>query len=408
MKKHPPRPAQWLIRLTLTLLLSTSAVARAGEIPSALTRLAPLIGSRDALVVADHRNALLFSKNGQQQRIPASTLKLLTALVALEYLGPGHRFTTEFYMDHHRNLVMKGYGDPLLVSEVLREAAQSLARQLEGIAVNDLVMDDTFFKSPIDIPGISLTTEPYDAPNGALCANFNTVNFNTVNNALVSAEPQTPLLPFARKRIRQAGLKNGRIVLSHGNNDITLYTGRLLGYFLEEQGVTIHGNVRTGTVTKEKDRLVLAFHSPFSLDHLLSQLLEYSNNFTANQLLIAAGAKVSGSPGTLAKGVAVARTYAQTRLGITDITLVEGSGISRKNRISALNLLKILDAFEPHHALMRKNGREYYKTGTLEGIATRVGYIQSHTGTWYRYVLMINTPDKFPRPVMRRLRRILK
>ena len=58
-------------------------------------------------------------------------------------------------------------------------------------------LDDTYFTQPLTIPGISSSSNPYDAPNGALCANFNTVFFKHSRDGYASAEPQTPLLPMA-------------------------------------------------------------------------------------------------------------------------------------------------------------------------------------------------------------------
>src|SRR4029079_12746516 len=47
---------------------------------------------------------------------PASTLKVLTALTAVDRLGPDHRFTTRVLTDASGNLVVVGGGDPLLAT----------------------------------------------------------------------------------------------------------------------------------------------------------------------------------------------------------------------------------------------------------------------------------------------------
>jgi D-alanyl-D-alanine carboxypeptidase/D-alanyl-D-alanine-endopeptidase (penicillin-binding protein 4) len=52
---------------------------------------------------------------------------------------------------------------------------------------------------------------------------------------------------------------------------------------------------------------------------------------------------------------------------------------------------------------MRREGREYYKTGTLHGVSTRAGFIESQNGEPHRYVVMMNTPGKTTRSVMRRI-----
>ncbi len=123
-------------------------------------------------------------------------------------------------------------------------------------------------------------------------------------------------------------------------------------------------------------------------------MLEFSNNFVANQLLIAAGAQKYGRPGNREKAVRLLDTYCLEHLGVSDITVVEGSGISRLNRISGLSLLRIVEEFEPYHALLRHRGNDYYKTGTLKGISSRAGYIQHPGGGLYRYVIIANTPGK--------------
>ena len=141
--------------------------------------------------------------------------------------------------------------------------------------------------------------------------------------------------------------------------------------------------------------------------YIITQLLDYSNNFTTNQLLIASGIKAFGPPGTLNKGVSAALTYAVENLNIEGMTIFEGSGISRKNRITAAQMISVLNKFEPNHYLMRREKNEYYKTGTLYGISTRAGYIRNDQGQLYRYVVIINTPGKSARPVMKKLMQIL-
>ncbi len=370
-----------------------------------LCKLGDLLGNQDAILVADAKGRILFSKDADKKLVPASSLKILTALVALHYLGPDYRFATEFYLDKNLNLKIKGYGDPLFISEILAEISKHLAART--IKINDLILDDSYFDHPIIIPGISSSSEPYDAPNGALCVNFNTVNFKRVNGDYVSAEPQTPLLPFATKRINESALDQGRIILSHNEKESTRYSGLLLQYFLKKEGIQSSGRIRRGRIRKETDKLAFRYISKFSLTQIISRLLEYSNNFIANQILIAAGAKAYGPPGTLAKGVRAASRYAKNVLKTEDICIVEGSGISRKNRVSAKSMHKIIEAFEPYRNLLRHTGREFYKTGTLTGVHTRAGYIENRKGELYRFVVLINTPGKSTENIMKRLLKYL-
>jgi D-alanyl-D-alanine carboxypeptidase/D-alanyl-D-alanine-endopeptidase (penicillin-binding protein 4) len=368
-----------------------------------LADLNPFIGDRDAILVSDPQGRIVFSKNADIQLVPASTLKILTALVALHYLGPDYRFVTEFYQDHNSNLKVKGYGDPLLISEALTEIAHDLTSipDIELNHINDLVLDDSYFKTPIAIPGVNWSNEPYDATIGALCVNFNTVNFKrNPNGIFVSAETQTPLLPFVQERIDASQLNHGRILLSSQRSENTLYSGHLLLYFLKKEAIRFSGKIKTGKVQKDNDKLIFRYVSSFSLMQAISKLFEYSNNFMANQLLITCGAKAYGPPGTLEKGVQAASAYAKNILKIDNIRFVEGSGISRKNRMSAVSFYKILKVFAPYHFLMRRMGKAFYKTGTLKGIHTRAGYIENKEGRLYSFVVLVNTPGKSPKPIM--------
>ncbi len=131
--------------------------------------------------------------------------------------------------------------------------------------------------------------------------------------------------------------------------------------------------------------------------------MEYSNNFIANQILIASGVKLDPPGGTLKKGVQAGYFFAKKILKIDDFSFVEGSGISRKNKISADSMYKVLKKFKSYHYLMRHTDREFYKTGSLKGIRTRAGYIRSRKGGLYSFVVMINTPGKTTGSIMARL-----
>jgi serine-type D-Ala-D-Ala carboxypeptidase/endopeptidase (penicillin-binding protein 4) len=161
-------------------------------------------------------------------------------------------------------------------------------------------------------------------------------------------------------------------------------------------------------VNEAEDQLIFRYVSQFTVADIIAGLLEYSNNFSINQLLITSGVKAFGAPGNLAKGVRAALDYAEQVLHITDFRIVEGSGISRDNRVSARQMMSIIDEFEPQRILMRRRGREYYKTGTLHDISTRTGFITANNGGRYRYVVMLNTPGKSTEPVMRELLRLLE
>jgi D-alanyl-D-alanine carboxypeptidase/D-alanyl-D-alanine-endopeptidase (penicillin-binding protein 4) len=394
-----------IMAAALTAAPEVTLGAAAGGLTTESSAIGRLIGGPDALLAADPGGNAVLSIHADRMLVPASTLKILTALVARHYLGEGFRFKTEIYLDSRKNLTVKGFGDPLLISEVFREIAQKTSDRVS--AVHDLFVDGSYFEE-VTIPGVSDTLNPYDAPCGALSVNFNTVNFRRSGNRYVSAEAQTPIIPFILGRIQQSGLKAERIVLSAENGEATLYAGHLFRRFLVNAGVRCTGGVATGAFRSGRDRLVYRHISKFSLDEVIERLLMYSNNFMANQLLIAAGIAAYGPPGTLDKGVAAANAYVRDTLKRNDIRIAEGSGISRRNRLTAACMMKILEAFAPHHELMRQEGGVYYKTGSLSGVRTRAGYVRGIDGELSPFVLLMNTPGKHPDAVMPKLARLLR
>ena len=120
------------------------------------------------------------------------------------------------------------------------------------------------------------------------------------------------------------------------------------------------------------------------------------------------GAQCYGPPATLDKGVRALTAYARDVIGIQQGVFVEGSGISRSNRLSARDMAIVLDHFSSHFQLMSHKGREYYKTGTLKGIRTRAGYIEVTPGKRYRFALFRNHRGQTTGPVMRQIHRYLK
>lgn len=346
-----------------------------------------LINDNDSIMVADHTGRILLAKNAIAKRIPASTLKILTVLAGFHFFGEDYRFITEFYTDGNGNVKVKGYGDPLLISEIIQDIAPLLVKKITRC--NSLIVDNSFFSEEIAVPGVINSTNPYDAPLSALSVNFNTVFFELNNNGqIVSAEPQTPMISYVVDKIGK-DVKDNRISVFKDAREAGLYAGHLISHFLRENGVACPRTIKIGTVLPE-DQLLYTYASQFTLRDLAKRLFQFSNNFMANQVLVALGAKVFGPPGTLEKGTQAVLDYAQTILGLSGIRFVEGSGISRQNRLSARDMLAILKKFEPYRRLLTKKDNIYYKTGTLHGIQARAGYIETGDGP-FCFVLFLNT-----------------
>ena len=366
-------------------------IVTVGEAVAALRP--PVLKKGDACLLVSPDGSFPVAINIDAKLIPASTLKVFTALVGFHYLGVDYRFPTDVFLNAEGDLTIKGYGDPMSVSEELCGFAEqtAVALQEKPCSVRNIIIDDSYFETPLAIPGISDSLEPYDAPNGALSANFNTVAFKrSKTGEVVSAEPQTPLLPSLLGHIRSSGLTDGRIALPHDSVVVTRYWGELYLYFLACHGIKPSGPMRIEAQSASSGSRLFRFYAPDTFSQVVSNLLAFSNNFIANQILIAAGASAKGPPGTLKKGVDAAQEYALEVLHLPPLQIVEGSGISRMNRLSARTMYRILTAFKPYAPLMRKTEQEFYKTGTMDGIATRVGFIKGKHNTLFPFVILLN------------------
>ena len=87
----------YTVLLVVTVVMGATSAALSTDTFADLKR---HIGKADALLLTDPSGTVLVSKNRHKPLIPASTLKIFTSLVALQSLGNGFRFNTEFYLDY--------------------------------------------------------------------------------------------------------------------------------------------------------------------------------------------------------------------------------------------------------------------------------------------------------------------
>lgn len=310
--------------------------------------------------------------------VPASILKIATILAALDILGPNHRFETAFYLDEHNNLHVRGNGDPLLVSEEMIWIMTVL--QARGVSeINDVVVDTSAFALEDVAPGKEESDNPYDADNGAMMVNFNTVKIRKAKDGKVkSAEAQTPTLPLMRGLAKGLPAGAHRINVGAGPNGVRgwQYSAELLAALRDRAGIGGKGRVAAGPVP-EGARLVYVHHSRIALTEVARRCLEYSSNFMANQLFLACGVARFGEPATWDKGRRAVGEALTARLGAAaeGITMVEGSGLSRRNHLSPRTMIRLLEAFRPHAALLPMVRGERIKSGTLAGVSCYAGYL---------------------------------
>lgn len=365
------------------------------------------------IILSDDQGRTIYAQNPDKPLIPASTLKILTSLAAIKTLGPDFRFQTWAYYDKATSdLYLKGFGDPLFISEEIQKFAYQISNRLStqaskggipSINIRNIIVDQSYFTPRIKIPGAGSSTNPYDATNGALCANFNTIflKWDNRNRQYISAEKQTPFPDILAKKIRPGSKKAGRILLSFNLRQD--YPGMLMYYYLKQSGIKITGTVQEGVFTGS-DRDCIVYTSSFNLADIVKKLLKFSNNFIANQLMLTMGARTAGPPATLEKGTAVLNKIAVETIGLKGVSFVEGSGLSRRNLVTPTQMRDLLIAFMPWYELLKTDGNEYYKTGTLSDVRSRAGYIRGKDNRLYPFVIMLNQTNSNYNAIRRSLK----
>jgi D-alanyl-D-alanine carboxypeptidase/D-alanyl-D-alanine-endopeptidase (penicillin-binding protein 4) len=340
-------------------------------------------------MAVDETGKVLFEYRSDEKFMPASTIKVATAAYALDKLGADYRFMTNFYLTDDKVLVIKGYGDPFMVSEELALIAANLKRA--GLSsITGILVDDTAFDPNIDLDGDSHSTNPYDALNGAVVANFNTINVIKNGGSVTSAEAQTPITPIARELAAKLGGGKQRINLGKDKDRSARYAGELLAEFLKNEGLAVSGSVLRGEVPSDAKEFY-QHKSSKTVSHVVEDLLEYSTNFMANQLFLFVGAQAFGSPATEAKSTKALQEFLADKVGWRDFTVMEGSGLSRKNQVTPKHMIALLNYFEPHEKLLPiKEGVFRAKTGTLTGASTLIGYFNTQSGHRIKFALMVN------------------
>ncbi len=403
------RASHTLHTFTFSLLLVGSAMA----FPlAAQERLAALAGD-GSVMLRSPKGELLVSINPDRALVPASILKIPLAQVALTTLGEDFRFETHFYRNDSGDLLIRGLGDPFLVSEEIARIADILAQR--GLQqIRRLVMDDSAFEADPDLPLERGASDPYAARNSALAVNFNTVNLAwTADGRLITGEAQTPLTALAREL--GAALSPGeeqRINLGDDPRAGLRQVQQLFRLFLEESGITVSDAGFNRSAVSDQWTLFYQHRSSRSLRENLDGLLRYSNNFIANQLFLTLAAQGSGYPVTSEVARAVLQQQLAGLYGDSfgrdpqSLLMLEGSGLSRTQRSSGAGMMHILEVFKPYADLLPEVDGVLRKSGTLTGVYNFVGYLRGPEGL-YPFVILTNQAANNRAEILQLLKRQL-
>lgn len=338
---------------------------------------------------------------------PASTLKFVVGAVALEVLGADTVFTTEVRADLSQGtagaLYLVGGGDPMLAAAWYpNDATLSRYPQQPATSLDQLA-------------------------DQVIATGLQRITGNVIGDASrYDAELYPPTWPIQFRTI-EGGPIGGLMVNDNAIlNEKTRATDPGVGAAAEfarlllERGVTISG-AATSAQTPQGVVSIASISSAPLVD-IVGAMLQTSDNNTAEMLLKEIGLRGRGQ-GTRAAGIAVVEERLRAwGISMTGWSMVDGSGLSRENKITCADFLTILERFRTGDQLVSRlsvagtsgtlanffvdgplEGRLLGKTGTLTGVKGLIGFVDTLGGSIMRIVIMLEgegvNQDEVFRPI---------
>ena len=353
-----------------------------------------VLGRHVGALVTDLETGAQLYRYGATSIIPASTTKVLTSTAALESLGPMARFrTTVRYVPRTHQLVLVGGGDPFLASSPRKARvsypdrsdvvtlAQKVVRKLHAtkVARVRLGFDDSYFTGP--------------AVNPAWPASY---------------VPEDVVPPISSLWVDEGQDPDGYGFL----DDPAAAAAQAFRSALRDAGLAVGPQVRRMATPAGATEVAAVSSAP--LGEIVERTLEVSDNQAAEVLARHVGLAEQQEGSFRAGAASVLQVLEGLGVRVTGDVLYDGSGLSRKNRLTTDSLADVLGLVaSPDHPELRAvltglpvagftgslsyrfdkgpdaaRGRVRAKTGTLTGVHGLAGIADDTTGARMAFVLV--------------------
>lgn len=367
-----------------------SVTMRTGRVARAVRGVASTVPTGSCLSVS-WRGQELAGVNMASPLTPASTMKVVTASVALETLGKDHVFETVAHgtigasgsVDH---LYLVGGGDPVVVTSeypATEKYATLSPTTLESLA-DALVSAGVRSVSA----GVSVSDSRYDGER------------------FVAAWPSS--FHFTEAGPLGALMVNDGVVIGEPKkaDDPAIASGTELARLLVKRGVGVAGGV---TRAEPPSGLpVIASVKSAPLTSVLAEMLINSDNNTAELMLKEIGVAKRGRGTTVDGASVVLETLKNWRID-QGVTVMDGSGLAAGNKVSCGLIVALLSRGWPQLSSMMAvagvngtlrdsfegssvRGRLLGKTGTLSGVKALAGYVTVSGDEPIVFALIMNRP----------------
>lgn len=394
------------VRVLLVTLLSACAGRFDGFVHGLEAR-----GATVGLVVASEDGAIRAAHRPDVRALPASTLKLVSTFFALDTLGADFRYTTRAWIAKSGDVCLEASGDPSFLSRRFPDSDAAMIALADRIArvsperftgaLSRCVEED----APLLGPGWAWDDvgSSYSARPTRLMAYDNVVRLRFENGALVGGvAARLGLVVSVRIDPEADGASCDRPALSAqvtctlkstaaANVDVGLDDPLpLLALRLEDElrarGIEWKARTAPPPPSREGWAVLLEVESP-SLRELVRVTNQMSVNAYAERLALTAAERLTGHGDYPSYARAISEWLGSLGIARDDVTVVDGSGLSRLNAITPRALVRVLqvapsrpsgDAWLASFAIagrlgtLRRRGKEsaaegfvFAKTGTL-------------------------------------------
>lgn len=356
--------------------------------------------------------AEILSHNAQMAVRPASTIKLVTTLLALEVLADEPVFRTDFHLlgrgrralrngQLDGDLLVRGAGDPTLDSAKLEAVARRLVKRGVRVIDGDIVLDTSNqAAAPNDDPRFFAEIEaPFSAPPSSFAVNGKAVTLLVKPAAKgegisVTLEPDLPSvkldssLGFSRRECgsakeaialdvqgsaEQATVRvSGIYPLACGEYRRSISVLSAERYFADAFLLAYEkaGGFVSGSVRSDPRRRVSARMRPFEtiasspLPDIVREVNKESNNLWAQQLFLRVGTQLAHKPVESTVASTSVDTWMRENVPqALPVTMETGAGLSANERISARGLVELLD-----HATRAKYAKVFFDSLSIVGV----------------------------------------
>ncbi len=394
----------------------------------------------------------IFASRETRPLIPASNMKLVVTAAALSRWGADYEFGT-LLARRGNDIAVIGSGDPGFAdpelnvkykrdpTSVFREWAKIVKKA--GLSkAGDIIIDDSIFDGRFVHPDWPRTqlNKWYTPPSGGLNLWENWVwvykhSRGSDGKLRLQVGPtaangnESKQVPSAHRRVSisggpKAGPKRaGGLAVRPGQTGKTMATdpgvffGSVFRAVLANEGVSVSGQVLREKLSNSKgeldEQVTRLARSGTKLTSIIRRANRSSRALYAECLLKRLG-RTQGRSGNWKNGSVAVSGFLTEKVGAKaeEFVIADGSGLSRKNRLSPTALVAVLkhmakraDAESFRNSLavwgqsgtLRKRskksalaGRIFAKTGYIKGVRSLSGYVQTKRGKLIAFSILMN------------------